>query len=72
MQAVQTIGIDLPLKILAWQGEDGTTSLAYNDPVWLAQRHSVGPGRRPIVEMAEALAAIVAEAATYGPERRTT
>ena len=42
MQAVQTVGIDLPLKALVWQDEGGTTWLAYNDPQWLAQRHGVG------------------------------
>ena len=44
MQAVQTIGIDLPLKALVWQDEAGATWLSYNDPGWLAQRHGAGPG----------------------------
>ena len=39
MQSVQTIGIDLPLKILIWQDEAGDTWLSYNDPSWLAKRH---------------------------------
>jgi uncharacterized protein (DUF302 family) len=39
MQSVQTIGIDLPLKILIWQDEAGGTWLSYNDPSWLAKRH---------------------------------
>jgi uncharacterized protein (DUF302 family) len=39
MQSVQTIGIDLPLKILIWQDEAGNTWLSYNDPGWLAKRH---------------------------------
>jgi uncharacterized protein (DUF302 family) len=39
MQSVQTIGIDLPLKALAWQDASGTTRLSYNDPNWLAERH---------------------------------
>jgi uncharacterized protein (DUF302 family) len=30
MEAAQTIGIDLPLKALVWQDEEGETSLAYN------------------------------------------
>jgi uncharacterized protein (DUF302 family) len=34
MQSVQTIGIDLPLKMLVWQDEAGTTFLSYNDPVY--------------------------------------
>src|SRR5215467_9317989 len=59
MQAVQTIGIDLPLKALVWQDEDGTTWLAYNDPQWLAQRHGVDAGLdRALHAMADALAAV--------------
>jgi uncharacterized protein (DUF302 family) len=41
MQAAQTIGIDLPLKALVWQDPAGTTWLSWNDPAWLAARHSV-------------------------------
>jgi len=39
MQAVQTIGIDLPLKALAWEDEAGKVWLSYNEPAWLAARH---------------------------------
>jgi uncharacterized protein (DUF302 family) len=42
MQAVQTVGIDLPLKALVWQDESGTTWLSYNDPAFLAHRHGLG------------------------------
>jgi uncharacterized protein (DUF302 family) len=42
MQAVQTIGIDLPLKALVWQDASGSTWLSYNDPGWLAKRHGLG------------------------------
>jgi len=41
MQAVQTIGIDLPLKALVWQDASGETWLSWNDPAWLAARHRV-------------------------------
>jgi uncharacterized protein (DUF302 family) len=41
MQAAQTIGIDLPLKALAWEDVTGQTWLAYNDPVWLTVRHGI-------------------------------
>ena len=53
MQSRQTIGIDLPLKALAFEDADGTVWLCYNDPAWLAARHGVagerghqGHGRR--------------------------
>ena len=39
MVCAQTVGIDLPLKVLAWQDEDGQVWLAYNDPMFLAKRH---------------------------------
>src|SRR5579863_7321348 len=44
MQAGQTIGIDLPLKALAFEDADGTVWLCYNDPAWLAVRHGVAGG----------------------------
>jgi uncharacterized protein (DUF302 family) len=42
MQATQTIGIDLPLKVLVWQDAAGDTWLSYNDPHWIAKRHGMG------------------------------
>jgi len=64
MQAVQTIGIDLPLRALVWQDAAGKTWLAYNDPQWLARRHGADQGtERVVAAMAEALAA-VAQGAT--------
>jgi len=41
MQSQQTLGIDLPLKALAWEDADGKVWLTCNDPAWLAARHSV-------------------------------
>jgi uncharacterized protein (DUF302 family) len=38
----QTIGIDLPLKVLVWQDASRATWLSYNDPAWLTHRHGVG------------------------------
>jgi uncharacterized protein (DUF302 family) len=63
MQAVQTMGIDLPLKALVWQDETGKTWLGYNDPNWLAKRHCALDGtKRPLGAMTEALAAVAKEA----------
>ncbi len=39
MQAAQTAGIDLPLKVLVWQDDKGVTQVSYNDPAWIAKRH---------------------------------
>jgi uncharacterized protein (DUF302 family) len=41
MQLAQTIGIDLPLKALVWEDAARKTWLSYNEPVWIARRHSV-------------------------------
>lgn len=63
MQAVQTIGIDLPLKILVWQEADGSTRLAYNDPLWLAERHGLGPRAETATRAMQAALEAVAQAA---------
>ena len=63
MQAVQTIGIDLPLKAPVWQDDSGTTWLGYNDPVWLAARHGADAGAEKILgAMTDVLAAVAEEA----------
>jgi uncharacterized protein (DUF302 family) len=65
LQAVQTIAIDLPLKILVWQDASGATWLSYNDPTWLVRRHTVDSGADPSLHaMAAALATVVASATT--------
>ena len=38
-QAVPSIAVDLPFKVLVCQDEDGVTWLWYNDLRWLARRH---------------------------------
>jgi uncharacterized protein (DUF302 family) len=63
MQAIQSIGIDLPLKALVWQDASGTTWLSYNDPAWLAQRHGLDDGAKATVNaMTQALQAIASKA----------
>lgn len=41
MLASISSAIDLPLKILVWEDEQGTTQLAYNDPTYLVARHHI-------------------------------
>jgi uncharacterized protein (DUF302 family) len=41
MQEMQTIGIDLPLKLLVWEDEDGISWISYNDPTWIAARYGL-------------------------------
>lgn len=37
----QTAGIDLPMKALAWKDKKGQVWLTYNDPAYIAARHSI-------------------------------
>ena len=64
MQAAQTIGIDLPLKALVWQDEEGRIYLSYNDPSFLARRHGINDDRVKLVvdAMTGVLRAIAAKA----------
>lgn len=41
MVAEPTIGLDLPLKVLAWETTDGKVWVSYNDPNYLKQRFSL-------------------------------
>jgi uncharacterized protein (DUF302 family) len=66
MQAVQTTGIDLPLKALVWQDATGDTWLSYNDPGWLAERHELGGETQAAVNLMTAALNAVAKAATTG------
>src|SRR5438309_9852862 len=63
MQASQTAGIDLPLKALVWQDAAGKTWLSYNEPSWIAQRHSVANAEQVVKNLAAALRAISTKAA---------
>jgi uncharacterized protein (DUF302 family) len=49
MQDQQSAGIDLPLKALAWEDEQGGVWLSYNDPHWIAERHGLGDASREAV-----------------------
>jgi len=55
MQSNRTIGIDLPIKVLIWEDSNGTVTLAYNDPAWLAKRHGIIDRDKAFAKMAGAL-----------------
>lgn len=47
MEAAPTLAIDLPQKVLVYEGADGRAVVAYNSPHYLAQRHGLeGQGAR--------------------------
>ena len=55
MQSNQTIGLDLPLKVLVWEDEAGRTWLTWNQPEYLAQRHHIGDREETVKAMSAAL-----------------
>jgi len=58
MESVQTVGIDLPMKALVWEDAGGETWLSYNEPSWIAQRHSIADAEPVVSKMAAGLSAI--------------
>ena len=55
MQSNPKIGLDLPLKALAWKAADGRVKLAYTDAQWLAKRHGISDRDKVFQNMAGAL-----------------
>jgi uncharacterized protein (DUF302 family) len=53
MQDRQTSGIDLPIKALAWEDEEGKVWLTYNEAKWLVTRHQLGARSKDAVEAIE-------------------
>src|SRR6266704_265763 len=54
MQDKQTAGIDLPVKALTWEDEEGTVWLTYNEAAWIATRHELGASSKNAIEAIEA------------------
>jgi len=55
MQSQQTVGIDLPMKALAWEDADGKVWLTYNKPTDMAARHHISDKEKVIKKMTGAL-----------------
>jgi uncharacterized protein (DUF302 family) len=64
MQSNQQIGIDLPLKMLAWEDASGKTWLTFNDPAWLAKRHGLSHELNQAVSRIAAALDVIAKRAT--------
>lgn len=65
MNCEQRAGIDLPMKALIYEDEDGRTQLAYNPGSWIAGRHGLDACSGVVQNVNNALAAF-ANAATAG------
>lgn len=55
MQSNAMVGLDLPLKALAWQDADGEVWLAYTDPQTIAARYRIEDRSELIAKMTGAL-----------------
>ena len=62
MQCAQSVGIDLPLKALAWEDAAGQVWLSYNDPQYLVTRHAAKDCLPVAAKLRKALDALAAEA----------
>jgi uncharacterized protein (DUF302 family)/uncharacterized membrane protein YidH (DUF202 family) len=61
MIASPSIAIDLPLKLLVWEGADGKVWISYNSAAYLQARHSLPPELVQNIAAVEALATKAAE-----------
>lgn len=64
MAASQTMGLDLPLKILIHEDEAGVTHLTYNDMAFLAERHGIDPADPTLTRVAGGLDTVTTAAAS--------
>lgn len=61
MLAAPTIAIDLPLKILVWEDEQGKVWVSYNSAAYLQQRHGLPENLLENIAVVETLATKAAE-----------
>jgi uncharacterized protein (DUF302 family) len=61
MLKAPSIAIDLPLKILVSEGEQGSVSISYNSAEYLRDRHGLPGEMLPVLAVVEALASKAAE-----------
>jgi uncharacterized protein (DUF302 family) len=58
----QAAGIDLPMKALAWEDEQGQVWLTYNAPAYIAARHGITDCEKVVEDMGVALGMLTGEA----------
>lgn len=56
MLAAPSIAIDLPLKILVWEDDQGKVLVSYNSPEYLMQRHNLPPNLLQNIAVVKAFA----------------
>lgn len=63
MQSAPSLAIDLPMKLLVMEADDGTVTVSYNDPAYLADRHDLTGEDERLETAADALSTLAAVAA---------
>ena len=63
LAAEPRVGLNLPLRAVAWEGEDGVVRLSYDAPEWIAARHGLPAA---LAGNLAAIRALVEEATTGG------
>ena len=58
MQSRQTIGLDLPLRVLVWEDEAGKVWLNYHPPSFLAQLHLVSDREEAVKSLDAGISAL--------------
>jgi uncharacterized protein (DUF302 family) len=61
MLAAPSSAIDLPLKILVWEDDQGKVWITYNSPSYLQERHNLRSELLPNIAVIETIAAKAAE-----------
>ena len=62
MEIDQRIGLDLPMKVLAWQAEDGQNWIGYVDPAEIAERYCIDDDHEVVKTLRNALDAFTTAA----------
>jgi uncharacterized protein (DUF302 family) len=62
MVADQTMAVELPLRFLVWQGEDGKAHVSYDPIKSIAARHKLSGHEQLLTKMTGAIELIVSEA----------
>ncbi|MGA9251679.1 MAG: DUF302 domain-containing protein [Roseobacter sp.] len=62
MQDAHTAGLDLPLRVLAYFGDDGLVRVVYHDPATLAETHGLPADAKYIQMMTAALDKLTSKA----------
>jgi uncharacterized protein (DUF302 family) len=61
LQQEPTIALDLPLRVLGWQDDDGRVWLTYRDPIVIARDHGLSADDTRVVTLSAGLRAMVDE-----------